>query len=120
MRRGQSTLEYIYILGIFIVAIIAMGIYMKRGFEGKYHELGGQMGAQYSPDATTTVSNITQNSTLSSNLTTNINKVYATTSTGVTGVTILAQNQASSSNSYSTMSSNIQDNTTNTLAIGGD
>ena len=119
MRRGQATLEYVYLLGILIVALIAMGIYMKRGFQGKYHELSEQVGSQYSPNATTTVSNITQNSTTISNLTSNVNKVYSTTA-GVTGVTISAQSQKADTKAYSTMSSNIQDNTTNTLESGGD
>lgn len=55
MRRGQVALEYVYLLGIFIAALIAMGVYMERGFQGKYRELGEQIGPHYSPSQTNTI-----------------------------------------------------------------
>lgn len=51
--RGQSTLEYVILLGFVVAALIAMGIYMKRGFQGKLRESTDQVGEQYSPLHTT-------------------------------------------------------------------
>lgn len=51
--RGQSTLEYVILLGFVVAALIAMGIYMKRGFQGKLRESTDQVGEQYSAAHTT-------------------------------------------------------------------
>lgn len=51
--RGQSTLEYVILLGFVVAALIAMGIYMKRGMAGKLRESTDQIGEQYSPEHTT-------------------------------------------------------------------
>lgn len=51
--RGQSTLEYVILLGFVIAALIAMGIYMKRGFEGKLRSSTDDIGEQYSAGYTT-------------------------------------------------------------------
>ncbi len=62
--RGQSTLEYVILLGFVVAALIAMGIYMKRGFQGKLRESTDQIGEQYSAGHTvseyTTVNSMTQ------------------------------------------------------------
>jgi uncharacterized protein (UPF0333 family) len=57
MRKGQSTLEYVILLGFVVAALIAMGIYIKRGMQGKLRESSDQIGEQYS--AAHTVSNFT-------------------------------------------------------------
>jgi uncharacterized protein (UPF0333 family) len=68
--RGQSTLEYVILLGFVVAALIAMGIYMKRGMAGKLRESTDQIGEQYSPEHTTsdytTNTNMTQNEVVSS------------------------------------------------------
>ncbi len=64
-RRGQSTLEYVILTGFVVAALIAMGVYMKRGFQGKLRESTDQVGGQYSAYHTasdyTTVSSSHQN-----------------------------------------------------------
>ncbi len=63
--RGQSTLEYVILIGFVVAALIAMGIYMKRGVQGKLRESTDQIGEQYSAQNTTseytTVTNMQQN-----------------------------------------------------------
>ncbi|MCX5698283.1 MAG: hypothetical protein NTX01_01090 [Candidatus Omnitrophica bacterium] len=53
--KAQSTLEYVILIGFVIAALIAMGVYMKRGTEGKLRESADQIGEQY--DARNTSSN---------------------------------------------------------------
>jgi uncharacterized protein (UPF0333 family) len=68
--RGQSTLEYVILLGFVVAALIAMGVYMKRGFQGKLRESTDQVGEQYDPMHTTsdytTTSSMTQTEVTSS------------------------------------------------------
>ncbi|PIS34260.1 MAG: hypothetical protein COT38_01070 [Candidatus Omnitrophica bacterium CG08_land_8_20_14_0_20_41_16] len=68
--RGQSTLEYVILLGFVVAALIAMGIYMKRGFEGKLRESTDQVGEQYSSGYTvsdyTTTTDVAQKEVVSS------------------------------------------------------
>lgn len=52
-RKGQSTLEYVILIGFVVAAIIAMGVYMKRGIQGKLRESADQVGEQYSAGNTT-------------------------------------------------------------------
>lgn len=51
--KGQSTLEYVILLGFVVAALIAMGVYMKRGMEGKLRESTDQVGDQYDPKKVT-------------------------------------------------------------------
>ena len=53
--KGQSTLEYVILIGFVVAALIAMGVYMKRGAEGRLRESTDQIGDQY--DALNTSSN---------------------------------------------------------------
>jgi len=46
--KGQSTLEYVILIGFVVSALIAMGVYMKRGVQGKLRESTDQVGEQYS------------------------------------------------------------------------
>lgn len=46
--RGQSTLEYVILIGFIVAALIAMGVYMKRGVQGRLRESTDQIGEQYS------------------------------------------------------------------------
>jgi hypothetical protein len=76
--KGQSTLEYVILLGFVIAALIAMGFYMKRGFQGRLRESTDQVGEQYEAGKTTgkytVTSNMKQNEVLGSggHITTNI------------------------------------------------
>ena len=47
-RRGQSTLEYVFLIIFVVSALIAAGLYMKRGVQGKLRESTDQVGGQYS------------------------------------------------------------------------
>jgi len=59
--RGQSTLGYVILIGFVVAALIAMGIYMKRGFEGRLKESTDQVGQQYSAGNTTGTTTTTTN-----------------------------------------------------------
>ena len=51
--KGQSTLEYVILLGFVVAALIAMGVYMKRGAQGRLRESTDQIGEQYEAGCTT-------------------------------------------------------------------
>ena len=112
MRRGQATLEYVYLLGILIVVLITMGVYMKRGFQGKYRELGEQVGSQYSPDATASSSTNQFISDSTSTTTSTVTRVYSDS-----GVTTSAENQKNVTTGSSEMHS-LGSDTTNALTSG--
>jgi Flp pilus assembly pilin Flp len=52
-KSGQSTLEYIVLIGFVTAALIAMGVYMKRGISGRIRSASDDIGDQYSPGHTT-------------------------------------------------------------------
>lgn len=60
-KRAQSTLEYAVLVSVLVAALIAMQVYIKRGYQGKLREGADSMGEQFSPAHTTytytTVSN---------------------------------------------------------------
>ena len=51
--KGQSTLEYVILIGFVVAALIAMGFYMKRGAQGRLRESTDQIGEQYEAGQTT-------------------------------------------------------------------
>ncbi len=51
--KAQSTLEYVILIGVVVAALIAMGIYMKRGAQGQLRQAADQIGEQYSAGLTT-------------------------------------------------------------------
>jgi len=59
--KGQSTLEYVILLGFVVAALIAMGAYMRRGTEGKLRESVDQIGEQYEAGHTTGSYTVTTN-----------------------------------------------------------
>lgn len=71
--RGQSTLEYVILVGFVVAALISMGFYMKRGFEGRLKESTDQIGQQYSARNTsanyTTTTNMAQTETVNAGIT---------------------------------------------------
>lgn len=83
LRKGQSTLEYVILVGFVVAALIAMGVYMKRGMQGKLRESTDQVGEQYSPEHTT------------SNYTTDVNleQKEEQTSGGANTTTIMVNTQ---------------------------
>jgi Flp pilus assembly pilin Flp len=46
--KGQTTLEVVILIGFVTAALIAMGVYMKRGIQGRLRESTDQVGEQYS------------------------------------------------------------------------
>ena len=86
--RGQSTLEYVILLGFVVAALIAMGIYMKRGFQGKLRESTDQVGEQYDPMHTTS----------NYHTTTDLNQMEVVSSGGVSDTTINKNRQVKTGN----------------------
>ena len=66
--KAQSTLEYVILMGFVIAALIAMGVYMKRGAQGRLRESVDQIGEQYEAGTTNSLytvdTNLIQNETL--------------------------------------------------------
>ncbi|HNW39393.1 MAG TPA: hypothetical protein PKI44_03075 [Candidatus Omnitrophota bacterium] len=51
--KGQTTLEVVILIGFVVAALIAMGVYMKRGIQGRLRDSTDQIGEQYSAGYTT-------------------------------------------------------------------
>lgn len=51
-NRAQTTLEYAILIGVIVAGLIAMQVYLKRGFQGKMKESADSMGQQFSPGYT--------------------------------------------------------------------
>jgi len=49
IKQGQTTLEYVYLIGIAAAAIIVMLVYVSRGFQGRLRVQADSLGEQYSP-----------------------------------------------------------------------
>ncbi|MCK9603366.1 MAG: hypothetical protein M0R66_03310 [Candidatus Omnitrophica bacterium] len=62
-KKAQSTLEYALLIGVIVAGLIAMQLYLKRGYQGKLRESSDQIGEQYSPSYTTGKTSITKEST---------------------------------------------------------
>ena len=73
-KRAQSTLEYAVLIGVLVAALVAMQVYLRRGYQGKLRESADSMGEQFSPGHTTytytTVSNTNSTENLSEDATT--------------------------------------------------
>lgn len=68
--KGQTTLEVVILIGFVVAALIAMGIYMKRGIQGRLKDSTDQVGEQYSAGNTVSVYNTTVGMTQTENMTT--------------------------------------------------
>jgi hypothetical protein len=88
MRRGQTALEYIFLIGIVAGALAVILVYMGRGVQGRTRNQADQISSkQYDPDAT--ISN-----TETKRLVSNINSTTTTTVTyGNNSNRIALQNQ---------------------------
>ena len=53
MRRAQSTIEYVIVVGCLAAALITVGVYMRRGYQGNIRSLADQVGEHYEPGKTT-------------------------------------------------------------------
>jgi uncharacterized protein (UPF0333 family) len=51
--KGQTTLEVVILIGVVVAALIWMGVYMKRGIQGRLRDSTDQIGEQYSAGNTT-------------------------------------------------------------------
>ena len=51
-KRGQSTLEYAVLIIVIIAALIAIQTYIKRGVQGRLKSASDDIGDQYSPGNT--------------------------------------------------------------------
>ena len=54
-KRGQSTLEYAVLIIVIIAALIAIQTYMKRGVQGRLKSASDDIGDQFSPNNTNSV-----------------------------------------------------------------
>ncbi|MDO8489127.1 MAG: hypothetical protein Q7S42_03340 [Candidatus Omnitrophota bacterium] len=69
MRRGQTTLDYILLIGAVAAGLIVMLVYISRGHQGNLRSQADQLSAgQYAPGNTTIINNI-ENKTLASTAT---------------------------------------------------
>ncbi len=62
-NKAQTTLEYAILIGVIVAGLIAMQVYLKRGYQGKLKESADSMGQQFSPGYTTSNYTITNTST---------------------------------------------------------
>jgi len=51
-NKGQGILEYALLVACFIAALVAMQIYVKRGFSGRLKQAADSLGEQYDPKRT--------------------------------------------------------------------
>lgn len=56
-NKAQSTLEYAILIGVIVAALLAMQVYLKRGYQGKMKDSADSMGSQFSPGQTTATYN---------------------------------------------------------------
>lgn len=52
-RCAQGTLEYALLIGAVVAALVAMNIYMRRGFQGRIKSSSDSIGSQYDVQRTT-------------------------------------------------------------------
>jgi uncharacterized protein (UPF0333 family) len=69
-NKAQTTLEYAVLIGVIVAGLIAMQVYLKRGYQGKLRESADSMGEQFSPGQTTAFYNTTTYTNSTETLTT--------------------------------------------------
>jgi len=62
-KLSQTMIEYSILIGLVTFSLIAMNIYLKRSFQGKYRQTADQIAWQYDPLHTRGVSKTTTNTT---------------------------------------------------------
>ncbi|MBM3246502.1 MAG: hypothetical protein FJZ13_04160 [Candidatus Omnitrophica bacterium] len=67
-KGAQSTLEYAVIIAVVVAGLVAMQVYIKRGFQGRLRQASDDIGEQFSPGnttgTTTTTSSVTSEETV--------------------------------------------------------
>ncbi len=67
-NKAQSSLEYAVVIVCLVAALLAMQIYIKRGFEGRMRQSADSIGEQYSPKNTTGSSTVSYTSNTITNV----------------------------------------------------
>ncbi len=62
LRSGQNLLEYGVFLALIIASLMIMQIYIKRGYQGRLKQEADQVGQQYAPKHTHSLTNVTTRS----------------------------------------------------------
>lgn len=84
-KRGQSTLEYAVLIAVIVAALIAVQVYVKRGYQGRLRTAADDMGEQFSPGYTTSLYNVTTNTTSIENITAGVTILNTTQNVTRTG-----------------------------------
>lgn len=103
VKKSQNILEYTTLFCVVISALLIMQVYLKRAYQGRLKQEADNLGQQYSPKHTTslTVANTTVSSvsytggttdpsdlpgviTVAANVTDGINVIFSNTTTEVT------------------------------------
>ena len=53
-RKGQSIIEYAVVITIVLGSLLAIGLYMKRGLQGRWKAVVDDLGDQYDPSVAQT------------------------------------------------------------------
>ena len=85
-RRGTFTFEYAVVIICIVAALIAMQIYLTRGFQGRFKQTADSIGEQYAPGSTTSDILQTFNSA-STTVTNTTDRAGITSSTAVSNST---------------------------------
>jgi len=85
MRKAQSTLEYVLLIGVVVGALLAMQTYLKRSIQGRMQIIGDQMGDQYTPSGTYREENMLVSNDQIIEVTTNDDVLGPLTETDITG-----------------------------------
>ncbi len=59
LRQAQSLLEYAVLICVIISTLLIMQFYIKRAYQGRIKQEADELGQQYSPGHTTSLSNTT-------------------------------------------------------------
>lgn len=105
MKKGQSTLEYICLIGFSAAALVAIIVYIGRGFQGNVRSLSDQIGAgQYDPGNT-----VTNNLEVKRTVSHVSSSSSSTTSYGSGGSTSTSSTSGTEDDTRTTTTKNIQE-----------
>jgi len=115
-KKAQSTIEVAALIVILVAALLAVQIYIKRGFQGKYRELADNVGEQYDPLKTTSTrittvetTSVSKSNRLGSVVYGEFGSIYIGPLEIVSGVPTYALQPSESEQSYSTTNSISED-----------
>lgn len=52
-KKASIMLEYAALFAVIAAALVAMSVYLRRSFQGRYREVADEISAQYEPGVTT-------------------------------------------------------------------